>query len=410
MADARGFVRYLFTRIDRNRTLHSASALTFVSLFALVPLLTVFYSILSVVPAFATLEQQIQDFLFRHFVPSTGAEVQSYLRDFTQQARRLTAAGSVLLLLSAYLMLRNVETQFNVIWQVRQQRRGLASFLIYWAVLSLGPLLIGAGLAISTYLFSLSILDDARPAQWLRGWVPELLPQFFSFATFTLMYRVVPNCHVPMRNAVLGGLLAALAFEAGKQVFTMAIAGGTYTLIYGTFAGLPLFLLWLHVSWQILLVGAEFVHALGAYRSRHSLQLPDLLAALGILERLYRFHQDGAVLPEREILQHNWLFGSFDIDPAQWQRLRGPLLDARLMRETEPGSYFLGTDASCVTLWTIYRLTGPAPQLPDDAVRQDLPPWCRMAIERVERADQRLHDTLGLSLEDTFREEPAAEG
>lgn len=334
-ADVNGFVRYLLTRMNENRTSHSASALTFVSLFALVPLLTVLYAILSLVPAFSALDQQIQDFVFRHFVPSTGIEVQEYLRSFAEQARRLTAAGSVLLVVSAYLMLRNVETQFNVIWRVRRDRRGLASFS-YWAVLSLGPLLLGAGLAISTYLFSLSVLDSAPRTQWLLDSILGVLPQFFSFATFTLMYRVVPNCRVPLRHAALGGLLAALAFEAGKSLFGLFVGRGNYALIYGTFAALPLFLLWLHISWQILLGGAEFVHALSTWRSRRIQPLPDLLLMLGVLERLYRLHREGATLPERDILRQDWLFGAFSIDPVQWQRVRDTLLDARLIVATQP--------------------------------------------------------------------------
>ncbi|MCG3170558.1 MAG: hypothetical protein CALGDGBN_02125 [Pseudomonadales bacterium] len=409
LADTGGFLRYLGSRINDNRTRHSASALTFVSLFALVPMLTVFYAILSLVPAFAALEQQIQDFVFRHFVPSTGAEVQAYLNGFAAQARRLTAAGSVLLLLSAWLMLRNIETQFNVIWQVRQHRRGLSSFLIYWAVLSLGPLLIGAGLAISTYLFSLSVLGDAPRAQWLRSWIIGILPQLFSFATFTLMYRVVPNTHVPLRHAALGGLLAALTFEAGKWLFGATVSSGSYTLIYGTFAALPLFLLWLHISWQILLAGAEFVHALSSYRSRRAPPLPDLLLMLGLLERLHHLHQQGATLGEHAVLRRDWLFGAFSTDPAQWQRVRDALLDERLMLETRQGVFVLGTDAAQVSLWSLYQLAGSSGRLPGPALRRELPPWCRDAIERLERAEDGLRDTLAPSLAELFTATPPQE-
>lgn len=408
-ADVNGFVRYLLTRMNENRTSHSASALTFVSLFALVPLLTVFYAILSLVPTFSALDQQIQDFVFRHFVPSTGIEVQEYLRSFAEQARRLTAAGSVLLVVSAYLMLRNVETQFNVIWRVRRDRRGLASFLSYWAVLSLGPLLLGAGLAISTYLFSLSVLGSAPRTQWLLDSILGVLPQFFSFATFTLMYRVVPNCHVPLRHAALGGLLAALAFEAGKSLFGLFVGRGNYALIYGTFAALPLFLLWLHISWRILLGGAEFVHALSTWRSRRIQPLPDLLLMLGVLERLYRLHREGAALPERDILRQDWLFGAFSTDPVQWQRVRDTLLDARLIVATQPEVYMLGTDAACITLCSLQRLAGCLQDLPDAALRQQLPPWCAIVLERLEQASTRTQEILAPNLEELFNEQPPGE-
>jgi membrane protein len=402
LADLGGFLRHLYARMTEDRTRQSASALTFVSLFALVPMLTVSYAILSMVPAFEATDEQIQDFVFRHFVPSTGAEVQQYLRGFAEQARRLTAAGTVLLVLSAYLMLKTIETQFNHIWRVREHRRGLANFLIYWAVLSLGPLLLGAGLLVSTYLFSLSVFSDVPQTLRVKSLALLALPQLFTFATFTLMYRVVPNCHVPLRHAALGGALAALAFEAGKWLFGWIVGQGSYTLIYGTFAALPLFLLWIHLSWQILLTGAEFVYALSTYRSRRAAQLPDLLVALGVLERLYRLHQNGSTLRESELTGRAWLFGRYSTEPVRWQRLRERLLDARLLRETQEGEYVLGISADSVSLWSLYTLVGTTGALPDASEREQLPPWCRTALATIEAAERGLRQALDPSLEDVF--------
>jgi len=402
LADLGGFLRYLAARLGEDRAYQSAAVLTFVTLFALVPMLTVFYAILSLVPAFATLDERMQDLVFRHFVPATGAEVQQYLRGFAEQARRLTAAGTVILVFSAYLMLKTIETQFNRIWHVREHRRGVASFLIYWAVLSLGPLLLGAGLLISTYLFSLSVFSAAPENLFLTSWVLKLLPQAFSFATFTLMYRVVPNCRVPLRHAALGGLLAALLFETGKSLFGWIVGQGNYTLIYGTFAALPLFLLWINVSWQILLAGAEFVHALSTYRSRRAAQLPDLLVALGVLERLYRLHQGGSTLRESEITGRNWLFGRYSTDPLRWQTLRDRLIDARLLRQTQLGEYMLGIDAGSVSLWSLYRLAGAPATMPAPAEMEQLPSWCRAALGAIDGAERRMREALEPSLQDIF--------
>ena len=402
LADVGGFLRHLLARMREDRTRQSASALTFVSLFALVPMLTVSYAILSLVPAFAALDQQIQDFLFRHFVPSTGAEVQQYLRGFAEQARRLTTVGTVILVLSAYVMLKTLETQFNHIWRVREHRHGLANFLIYWSVLSLGPLLLGAGLLVSTYLFSLSVFSDAPQTLRVKSWALEALPQLSTFATFTLMYRVVPNCHVPLRHAALGGALAALVFEAGKSLFGWIVGQGSYTLIYGTFAALPLFLMWIHLSWQILLGGAEFVYALSTYRSRRAAQLPDLVVALGVLERLHRLHRSGTTLRESELTGRDWLFGHFSTEPVRWQRLRDRLLDARLLRETQEDEYVLGIDADSVSLWSLYTLVGAPAELPAAPDRAQLPPWCRAAIVRIEAAERELHGALSPSLGQIF--------
>jgi membrane protein len=410
LADLRGFLRHLGARMAEDRTLQSAAALTFVSLFALVPLLTVFYAILSSVPGFTSLDEQIQNLVFRHLVPSTGAEVQQYLKSFAEQARRLTTAGTALLVASAYVLLKNIETQFNRIWRVREHRRGLANFLIYWAVLSLGPLLLGAGMLISTYLFSLSIFEAGSQTGRITSPLLAALPQVFTFATLTLMYRVVPNCHVPLRHAALGGLLATLLFEAGKSLFGWIAAEGNYTLIYGTFAAVPLFLIWLHLSWQILLAGAEFVHALSTYRSRHAAQLPDLLVALGVLERLYRLHQSGNTLAENEVTGRDWLFGRYSTEPVRWQQLRDRLLDARLLRETQEGEYVLGTDADSVSLWSLYTLAGGGGALPEPGDRENLPAWCREALRAIEAAERQARQTLAPSLEDVFTtKEPDAD-
>jgi len=401
-ADVLGFLRHLRARMAEDRTRQSAAELTFVSLFALVPMLTVSYAILQLVPAFANLDQRMQELVFRHFVPATGAEVQQHLRGFAEQARRLTTAGTVILVLSAWVMLKTIDMQFNRIWRVREHRHGLANFLIYWAVLSLGPLLLGAGLAISTYLFSLSVFSAAPEHPGPASWALQLLPQAFSFATFTLMYRVVPNCHVPLGHAALGGLLAALAFEAGKSLFGWIVGQGNYTLIYGTFAALPLFLLWVHLSWQILLGGAEFVHALSTYRSRRAAQLPDLLVALGVLEHLHRLHRRGGTLRESEVGGRAWLFGRYGIDPLRWQDLRERLIEARLLCRIREDEYMLGIDAGSVSLWSLYRVAGAPATLPAAAELAQLPAWCRAALGAVDGAEHAMRGALAASLEDVF--------
>jgi membrane protein len=180
------------------------------------------------------------------------------------------------------------------------------------------------------------------------------------------------------------------------------VSQGNYTLIYGTFAALPLFLLWIHVSWQILLAGAEFVYALSTYRSRRAAQLPDLLVALGVLERLYRLHQGGSTLRENEITGRDWLFGRYSTDPLRWQGLRDRLMDARLLRQTQQGEYVLGIDAGSVSLWSLYRLVGAPATIPAPAELEQLPSWCRAALGAIDGAERRMREALGPSLEDIF--------
>ncbi len=156
-------------------------------------------------------------------------------------------------------MLVTIEKAFNEIWRVRQPRRGVGRFLLYWAILSLGPLLLGAGFAVTTYITSLSLLHgpDALPgAETLLG----LMPLAFSVAAFTLLYSAVPNARVPVRHALMGGVFTAVLFEAAKTLFGLYVSlFPGYQLIYGAFATVPIFLLWIYLSWMIVLFGAVLV-------------------------------------------------------------------------------------------------------------------------------------------------------
>src|SRR5210317_2115505 len=146
--------RYVGRRFVSDRCSENAAALTYMSLFAMVPLLTVLYTMASAIPTFQGLEAQMQAFLFEPLMPDTISEVQSYLGDFAQQAKNLTGPGIVFLVVTAVLMLRNIEKAFNQIWRASENRSAVSSFMLYWAVLSLAPIMIGLALAISTYLSS----------------------------------------------------------------------------------------------------------------------------------------------------------------------------------------------------------------------------------------------------------------
>ena len=244
-----------------------AAALTYTTLFALVPLLTVTYSVLSMIPALQQSRGEIEQLLLGNLVPASGDALMGYLYQFSEQARQLTTIGIVLLLVTAFMMLRSIENSFNQVWQLKEGRKGLSSFLLYWAILSLGPLMLSAGLAVSSYIVSLGL--------WKEDWVPSsgvlllgvVIPYLTSFLAFTLIYWAVPNCKVPLKHAAIGGAFVALIFEIGQEIFAEATTFfPSYQLIYGAFAAVPLFLLWLFISWSVILLGAEIVFLLGRKR------------------------------------------------------------------------------------------------------------------------------------------------
>ena len=163
---------------------NSAAALTYMSLFAVVPLITVMYAMSSAVPATEEVGLQVQTFIFDNFVPSTGQEIQVYLEQFAQQARRLTGVGIAFLAITALLMLKNIEKIFNAIWKTRENRHGLSSFLLYWAILSLGPLFIGLAFGISTYLATLKLLFNQIDIISIGPQLLRLAPYLLTTAVF----------------------------------------------------------------------------------------------------------------------------------------------------------------------------------------------------------------------------------
>lgn len=373
----------------------SAAALTYMSLFAVVPLMTVMYAVLSAVPAFQQVGEQVQAFIFINFVPATGQEVQGYLEQFSQQARKLTGIGIVFLAVTALLMLKNIEKTFNAIWRTRENRQGLSSFLLYWAILSLGPLCIGLALGISTYLVSLKVIFDQVDVIGMGPQLLRLIPYLLTSAAFTLIFAAVPNCRVPIKHALTGGLITALAFEFAKLLFASIVANTSFQLIYGTFAAIPLFLLWIYLSWLIVLAGAELVHAIGGYSTRHDEPYTQITLTLAVLELLWRRHQQGELLQEHHVLQEAWLFNRHSISADNWTPIRDLLIEAGLLQIAKSGDFILGRDLNEYTLWDLSEQLGHATDIRSNPDEQ-YPPWFQQVTHHIEGV--REHSKLELSV------------
>ena len=274
---------YVASRFSADRCSENAAALTYMSLFALVPLLTVLYTMASAIPTFQGMEEQMQEFLFQHLMPDSSSEIESYLNDFSSQAKSLTGPGIVFLVITAVLMLRNIEKAFNLIWRARENRSPVSSFLLYWAVLSLAPVTIGLALGISTYLTSFADALEVYDVIGIKALFLKSAPILLSTAGFSLLYIAVPNCRVPFKHCLIGGVIAALAFHIARAVFTKVVVGSSYTFIYGAFAAVPLFLLWIYLSWNIVLMGGILVHSLSAYQTAEQARRPTVRKALDSL-------------------------------------------------------------------------------------------------------------------------------
>ncbi|WP_432415103.1 YihY family inner membrane protein [Chromohalobacter israelensis] len=357
-------LRELIQRFDAHDGLKTASALTYTTLFAVVPFMTVLYAMLSAIPSFQGISEQLQALIFSQFVPATGSALVEHLRDFSRQARSLTLIGLMFLLVTAVMMMVTVERAFNSIWHVSRSRRGVSSFLLYWAVLTLGPLLLGSGFLLSSYLASLALVRGA--AEVLGGPVAflRLLPLTLSFTAFVFIYMAVPNCRVRFRHAVAGAGLAALALELAKGAFSLYVTYfPSYQVIYGTFAAVPLFLVWVFLSWAIVLVGAELAAWLGERRRAEWRYWAPFWQALGVVSHLYDAHRRGQAVYDRELAMR---LG------ARYSDVMAPLQTLGVAVQLDNDRWMLGRDLGALSLWDFQRAmpwavplgeSSPAPEM-----------------------------------------------
>ncbi len=393
-------IAYLFSRFGIDRCSENAAALTYMSLFALVPLMTVIYTMASAVPAFQGLEENIQAFLFENLMPDTNSEIQDYLSDFSRQAKNLTGFGIAFLVVTAVLMLRNIEKAFNHIWRTRENRSAVSSFLLYWAVLGLAPLSIGLALGISTYLSSFAERYGDLDLLGMGAMMLKMAPLLLSTTGFSFLYLAVPNCRVPYKHALIGGFAAAVAFNIARSLFTTMVAGSSYTLIYGAFAAVPLFLLWIYLSWNIVLMGGVLVHSLSAYQSLEEAARPTLLKALDVLYLLWQRQKTGEFVREIELLnnKHSVVNG---LDSETWSELRDTFLEHKIISQDERGHFLLSRDLHTVSFWQLKEWINQELPLEKRDISTGLD-WQKKAyiMLRDQRTQQR--DILDIKLAELF--------
>ena len=250
-------LRTLRQRFGEDRLGLTAGSLTFTTLIALVPLVTVMLAIFTAFPMFSGVEAALQKYFLQNLVPDgIASPVLRSLALFASKARGVGTVGLVLLVITAVAMVLTIDRTLNAIWRVRRPRPIAQRILVYWAGLTLGPLVLGVSVSLTSYAVSASRgLVDGLP-----GGVGYLLDftQFLLFAAATAaMFHYVPNTSVRWRHAWAGGLFVAAAFEGAKEALAWYVdAVPTFSAVYGAFATLPILLLWVYLAWVIVLLGA----------------------------------------------------------------------------------------------------------------------------------------------------------
>ena len=404
------FVRYVYKSFRQHEGLENAKSLTFTSLFAVVPLLTLTVTMLSAFPAFQGFGSQVQEMLFNRLLPSSSAELQQYIQSFSEQARNLTWAGALILMATAYFMLVSIEENFNAIWGVGQSRRGMASFLLYWSVLSLSPLLLGAGFAITSYITSLSMFEaftSVSESVGVNNIALTLFPLLLTALAFTLLYVAVPNCAVKVVHGLVGGLVVALSFSIVRNLFTWAMSMASYAIVYGTFAALPIFLIWLYLCWVVILFGANLVRSIPAFRELNTeYKVHRTLLMLALLHNLWQKHQRAESLCVSELVDEQWPFQDVDIE-----KCLDLLIERHMVRMLNEEEYILTQDLHATSVWGFIRslpwaLPGPdelETELPE-MLRPHLPDYESWKAKIAELEAQGLA-SFHLTVDEYFRHE-----
>lgn len=250
-------LRTLRERFREDRLGLTAGSLTFTTLIALVPLLTVMLAVFSAFPYFASFKGALEQFFLQNLVPDSIAKpVLNTLTGFAAKANRVGTAGLVVLLWTALALVLTIDRTLNAIWRVRRQRSLASRILVYWAALTLGPLLLGASLTLTSYALSASKgLVAALPGA--LSFAIDVV-QFLLLAVATTgLFRFVPHTRVEWTHALAGGVFVAVAFELAKKLLGWyLVLVPTYGSVYGTFATVPILLLWTYLVWVIVLLGA----------------------------------------------------------------------------------------------------------------------------------------------------------
>ncbi|KTC87121.1 YihY family inner membrane protein [Legionella brunensis] len=392
--EAKRFILFVIEHFIKDDCTYRASALAFTSLLAVVPLMSVGLALLSSFPVFQNLSGPVQDFIFENFVPATGKIIQDYLQQFSAQVSKLSIWGVAFLFVTALLVMVTIEKAMNRIWKTHTSRRGVAAFLLYWAILSLAPVLLGLSLAASSYVLSIPFIQEHHAPLLFLNSIPFLL----SLVGFTFLYVVVPNCPVKIIHGLWGGIVAAILFESAKQAFAYYLTQyDTYQLLYGAFATVPIFFVWVYWVWVITLLGAEISYALSVhYKRRPGTPIDGFSHALLWLYQLWLAQKSGHGLTREALIHASSRPFAINVDD-----MINELIGSGLLHNTDIDELMLSRDLSQVSLYWLtqhlpYRLPTHIELQQEEEVHPT--PWCKV----LDKTDIELQKALSINLAQLF--------
>ena len=391
------FILFVIRRFEADRCREQAGSLTYTTLFAVVPMLTVFLVIISSIKALEPARQQLQQMIYSNFLPKTSIAFDKAFNVFTDNSSNLTIIGVLFLFVTTVMMLTSIETVFNRIWRVQETRNGIIGFMRYWTIISLGPILLGSAFVISSTLASMNVLSNNFAGYEVDGTAVFGLISFaLTVLGFFILYWTIPNRSVPVRAAVIAALFGAITFELLKNLFGFVMANFTsYTIVYGAFAAIPIFLLWIFLSWNVVLLGVEISYALTAFHSGKVHTRHPILMILDILELFYKKQKTGQAVTDEEVLD---ILGRGEIE--RWPVYVQQLEKQNLIKCTDNNEYVLVRNLDHVDFWSFYTsLPYPLPRRLDvEHVHEDDEVWMKKIGPALIESDEYLSAKLTIPL------------
>lgn len=305
---------------------------------------------------FGTISAALQTFVLENLVPSSADAISGFTQQFSANARKLTAVGIGFLAVTSILLMMTIERAFNQIWRVRRARPVLQRIFVYWTLITIGPILVGASLSLTSWFVSQSLgLSFVKSIPGLAWLTLHSVPVVLTSLALGLLYLTMPNRRVVLKDAVTGGILAGAAFEVMKRGFALYIEHfPTYRMVYGAFAALPVFLLWIYLSWVVVIFGALVVSVLPEWRERAGQRSPrpggDFFDALQLLKILWRAHHEGGVVTMPHLL------GTVQVSADRLEAMLDTMVSAAWVSRAAPAGWVMNRDAAAIQVTDVYRL------------------------------------------------------
>jgi membrane protein len=328
----RNLAGHVWRHFRQDRCFEEAASLGYTSLLAIVPLLAVVFGVASAFPVFDRWAGELQSFIFDNFVPASGELVQQYITGFLGSVSRLT------------------EKAFNRIWRVPTARSLLNRIVMYWAVLTLGPMALGVATALSAQPVFDLVGAEGGDTGLLRSTGIFML----TWLAFTLTFVLVPNRRVRIVHALVGALLSAILFSLAKTGFVAFVGRASFNVIYGTLAAIPIFLFWLYLVWIVILLGASLAASLTTFRDRRSdWRWPwewEFLLAYRLVGHFWKAQLEGRALSVEELMQSEQ-----GLSDSLLKRQLENFLQAGIVTQDQQSNWILTRDLDSFSLLDLYR-------------------------------------------------------